>query len=148
MGFNRLAFPSGGRQRGRIRLHDLALRREGKLPTRLDSPDRTPGRWNLAWSVGYGLAAVAILVALHIWYGNSLWGPSEGVYAYSARALLKGKSLYHDFALAQPPSLIYAGAVVLAIRDSQEVLRAALELVLLGGSVLVAIAVWRLTKSP
>ena len=36
------------------------------------------------------LASAALLVALRVWQGDAYWGYSDGVYALSARLLLRG----------------------------------------------------------
>jgi len=88
---------------------------------------------------------VLLLVALALWQGQSYWEYSDGVYSLSARYVLDGRALYDDFAAAQPPSLFYAGAAVLAIDDSAGALRVAMAACKLVVSLLVLIAVWRLT---
>ncbi len=89
--------------------------------------------------------SVLVLVALALWQGQSYWEYSDGVYALSARYVLDGQALYGDFAAAQPPPLYYAGAAVLAIDDSAGAIRAAMAACKLVVSLLVLIAVWRLT---
>jgi hypothetical protein len=86
-----------------------------------------------------------VLVALALWQGQSYWEYSDGVYSLSARYVLDGRSLYSDFAAAQPPSLFYVGAAVLAIDDSAGAIRGAMAACKLVVSLLVLIAVWRLT---
>ncbi len=91
------------------------------------------------------LSAV-LLVALAVWQGRSYWEYSDGVYSLSARYVLDGQSLYRDFAAAQPPSLFYVGAAVLAIDDSATAIRIAMAASKAAVSLLVLIAVWRLTR--
>lgn len=102
---------------------------------------RASGPLLLVWLV---LSAL-VLVALALWQGQGYWEYSDGVYSLSARYVLDGQSLYGDFAAAQPPPLYYAGAAVLAIDDSPSAIRAAMAACKLVVSVLVLIAVWRLT---
>lgn len=86
-----------------------------------------------------------VLVALALWQGQSYWEYSDGVYSLSARYVLDGQSLYSDFAAAQPPPLYLAGAAVLAVDDSAGAIRVAMAGCKLVVSLLVLIAVWRLT---
>lgn len=87
-----------------------------------------------------------VLVALGLWQGQSYWEYSDGVYSLSARYVLDGHSLYGDFAAAQPPSLFYLGAGVLAIDDSATAIRIAMAACKALVSLLVLICVWRLTR--
>jgi len=89
--------------------------------------------------------SVLVLVALALWQGHSYWEYSDGVYSLSARYVLDGRSLYSDFAAAQPPSLFYVGAGVLAIDDGVTALRVAMAGCKAVVSLLVLVAVWRLT---
>src|SRR5205807_2181396 len=75
------------------------------------------------------LGGIALLVALRVWQGDAYWSYSDGVYALSARLLLRGHELYRGIAAAQPPPVFYAGALVLAIRDSLDALRVGLSAV-------------------
>ena len=108
------------------------------------SPDATPtgGRRLLA---GWLALTALVLVALGLWQGQSYWEYSDGVYSLSARYVLEGRSLYSDLAAAQPPSLFYAGAAVLAIDDSAAAIRVAMAACKAVVSLLVLVAVWRLT---
>lgn len=101
------------------------------------------GRVLLAWA---GLAAIT-LVALAAWQGQSYWEYSDGVYALSARQVLDGKALYEDFAGAQPPPLYLLGAAALAISDTPGAIRALMALCEAATSLLVLLAVHRLTRS-
>jgi hypothetical protein len=89
---------------------------------------------------------VVVLVALGVWQGQSYWEYSDGVYSLSARYVLDGRSLYGDFAAAQPPTLFYAGAGVLAIHDSAAAIRVAMAACKALVSLLVLVSVWRLTR--
>ena len=91
------------------------------------------------------LAGAALLVALRAWQGDAYWSYSDGVYALSARLLLHGHDLYRELAAAQPPPMFYAGALLLAIRDSLDALRIGLGIVDLATGALVLAATWRLT---
>jgi hypothetical protein len=93
----------------------------------------------------YALSAVAVLAALYFWEARAYIDQSDGVYAYTARAALHGSDLYGEIAAAQPPTLYWLGAGILAVHDSVWGLRAGLSVVLLLTGVLVALAVWRLT---
>ncbi len=95
----------------------------------------------------YLLAGGALSIAIFIWQGNSYWSYSEGVYAETARLLLHGGDLYQRVAAAQPPPLFLAGAGVLSVSDSIWALRAVLSIVTLIEGGLVALVVWRLTRS-
>ena len=97
----------------------------------------------LAWA---GLAAIT-LVALAAWQGQSYWEYSDGVYSLSARRLLDGHALYEDFAAAQPPPLYLLGAAALAISDTPGAIRALMALCEAATSLLVLLAVYRLTRS-
>lgn len=90
--------------------------------------------------------AALVLVALGLWQGHSYWEYSDGVYSLSARYVLDGHALYEDFAAAQPPSLFYVGAAVLAIDDSVTAIRVAMAACKAAVSLLVLVAVWRLTR--
>src|SRR5256885_13723769 len=72
------------------------------------------------------LGGIALLVALRIWQGDAYWSYSDGVYALSARLVLHGHDLYREIAAAQPPPVFYAGALLLAVHDSLDALRAGL----------------------
>lgn len=89
---------------------------------------------------------VLVLVAVALWQGQSYWEYSDGVYSLSARYVLDGQSLYSEFAAAQPPSLFYVGAAVLAIDDSATAIRVAMAACKAVVSLLVLIVVWRLTR--
>ena len=102
------------------------------------------GRLLLAWLVLAGAA----LVALAAWQGQSYWEYSDGVYSLSARQLLEGQALYRDFAGAQPPPLYLLGAGALALSDSPGAIRALMALCEAATSLLVLVAVWRLTRRP
>jgi len=98
-----------------------------------------------AAGLAYAASGAVICVALYLWQGTGYWSYSDGVYAYTARALLDGAGLYSDVAAAQPPPTFWAGALALAPGESIETLRAGLALVTLASGALVAAAVWRLT---
>ena len=102
------------------------------------------GRLLVAWLV----LAAAALVALAAWQGQSYWEYSDGVYSLSARQLLDGQALYRDFAGAQPPPLYLLGAAALALSDSPGAIRALMALSEAATSLLVLVAVWRLTRRP
>lgn len=112
---------------------------------RADPPAATGATLGLRMLAGWALACVALLVALGIWQGLGYWEYSDGVYALSARQLLHGQALYRDFAAAQPPPLFCVGAAVLAIGDGVTTLRIAMAACEAAVSLLVLIAVWRLT---
>ncbi|HEV2775908.1 MAG TPA: hypothetical protein VGV90_09980 [Solirubrobacteraceae bacterium] len=98
----------------------------------------------VAWLV----LAAAALGALAAWQGSAYWEYSDGVYALSARQLLDGQALYRDFAGAQPPPLYLLGAAALALSDSPAAIRALMALCEAATSLLVLVAVWRLTRRP
>ena len=102
------------------------------------------GRLLVAWLV----LAAAVLAALAAWQGQAYWEYSDGVYALSARQLLDGHALYRDFAGAQPPPLYLLGAAALALSDSPGAIRALMALCEAATSLLVLVAVWRLTRRP
>ena len=102
-----------------------------------------PARVLLAW---VPLAALT-LIALAAWQGQAYWEYSDGVYALSARQLLDGHALYADFAAAQPPPLYLLGAAALAISDTPGAIRALMALCEAATSLLVLLAVFRLTRS-
>ena len=102
------------------------------------------GRLLVAWLV----LAAAALVALAAWQGQSYWEYSDGVYSLSARQLLDGQALYRDFAGAQPPPLYLLGAGALALSDSPAAIRVLMALCEAATSLLVLVAVWRLTRRP
>jgi hypothetical protein len=95
----------------------------------------------LAWACG----AIALLVALALWQGHGFFDYSDGVYSLSAREVLEGHRLYRDFAGAQPPTLYYLGAGALAVHDTPGAVRIAMAACEAALSLLVLIAVWRLT---
>jgi hypothetical protein len=84
------------------------------------------------------------LALLALWQRNGYWEYSDGVYAETARLLLRGHGLYSDVAAAQPPPVYLFGALLLAIHDGLASLRAGLALAELLTAVLVALSVWRL----
>ena len=102
------------------------------------------GRLLLAWL----LLAAAALVALAVWQGEAYWEYSDGVYSLSARQLLDGHALYRDFAGAQPPPLYLLGAGALALSDAPAAIRVLMALCEAATSLLVLVAVWRLTRRP
>jgi hypothetical protein len=108
------------------------------------SPDAAPAGRPPLLVLWLALTAL-VLVALGVWQGQSYWEYSDGVYSLSARYLLDGRELYSDFAAAQPPSLFYVGAAVLAIDDSATAIRVAMAGCSAVLSLLVLVAVWRLT---
>ena len=91
------------------------------------------------------LAALALVVLLELARGQADWGPSEGVYALSARLLLEGGDLYGGLVASQPPWVYLFGAGALWVDDSLTWLRFACGLLQVLTAVLAAIAVWRLT---
>jgi hypothetical protein len=109
-------------------------------PTR---PGLSPGALG---ALGLALGA-AVLAALHVARGLDYWNYSEGVYALTARLLLRGHDVYGDVVAAQPPWSFLVGAGALAVDDSLGWLRLALGAVQLGTGLLAARAVWRLTES-
>lgn len=88
---------------------------------------------------------MAILALEWVWQGRTYWLFSEGVYLATARAVLDGETLYRDVAAAQPPTIFYLGAGLVAISDSVLWVRAALSVASLATAALVALAAWRLT---
>lgn len=96
----------------------------------------------VAWLV----LASAALLALAAWQGQGYWEYSDGVYALSARQLLEGQALYRDFAAAQPPPLYLLGAGALALSDAPAAIRVVMALCEAVTSLLVLVAVWRLTR--
>jgi len=111
--------------------------------------DRSPAAARAGWPLlmaGWLALSVLVLLALALWQGQSYWEYSDGVYSLSARYVLDGRSLYSDFAAAQPPSLFYVGAAVLAVDDGATSIRVAMAACKAVVSLLVLIAVWRLTR--
>lgn len=95
----------------------------------------------------YVAAATLVLTALYAFFGLAYLDYSEGVYAYTARAVGQGAALYSQIAAAQPPPLFLSGAALLWLGDSMWVIRGGLAVVSLASGTLVLIAVWRLTQS-
>jgi hypothetical protein len=93
------------------------------------------------------VVGAATLAALHLARGLEYWNYSEGVYALSARLLLRGDDLYGHVVAAQPPWQFLLGAGVLAVDDGLAPLRLALGGLQLLAGLLGARAVWRLTGS-
>ncbi len=89
---------------------------------------------------------LAILVALGVWQGQGYWEYSDGVYSLTARLILEGRELYREVAGAQPPTLFYLAAGVLAVDDSPTAIRVAMAGCKAATAVLVGVAVWRLTR--
>lgn len=89
---------------------------------------------------------LAILVGLGAWQGEGYWEYSDGVYALTARLVLDGEALYRDVAAAQPPTLFYLAAAVLALDDSLTAIRVAMAACKAATALLVGVAVWRLTR--
>src|SRR5689334_7554825 len=89
--------------------------------------------------------AAALLAALGLWRGESLWNPSDGVYAMASRQFLHGIGLYDGMATSQPPLVYLVGAGLLGVSDSLTMLRAGLELFGLATALLVWRAVLPLT---
>lgn len=89
---------------------------------------------------------LAILVALGVWQGQGYWEYSDGVYSLTARLILEGRELYREVAGAQPPTLFYLAAGVLAVDDSPTAIRVAMAGYKAATAVLVGVAVWRLTR--
>jgi hypothetical protein len=92
------------------------------------------------------LGALALAI-VQIVRGLGFWEPSEGVYALTSRMFLHGGDLYGGLAAAQPPPLFLVGAGLLAVHDGMTWLRLAMGIVQLGGALLGATAVWRMTAS-
>ena len=84
---------------------------------------------------------------LEIARGHSDWGPSEGVYAMSAKLVSDGAALYDGLVASQPPWIYLFGTAVLLVHDSIDVLRAACGAVTVGAALVASEAVWRLTAS-
>jgi hypothetical protein len=82
---------------------------------------------------------------LALWQRNGYWEFSDGVYAETARGLLHGERLYRDVAAAQPPPVYLLGAVLLAIHDGLEPIRAGLAAIQLITAGLVATCAWRMS---
>ena len=98
------------------------------------------------WFAAIVLVAAA-LTLLAAWQGRSYWEYSDGVYSLSARQVLHGLVPYRDFAAAQPPPVYYLGAAALALDDSPAAIRIAMALCAAATSILVLVAVRRLTGS-
>jgi hypothetical protein len=96
----------------------------------------------------FALIAAALVCAILIPRGDSYWNFSDGVYLYSANAVLHGQGLYTDFASAQPPPVYYVGAGILSLGDSPSTFRVVLALVNVLTGLTVLIAVHRLTGRP
>jgi hypothetical protein len=96
----------------------------------------------------FAVLAAGLVCAILIPRGNSYWNFSDGVYLYSANAVLHGHQLYADFASAQPPPVYYAGAAILSVGDSVASFRTLLALVNVLTGLTVLIAVYRLTGRP
>ncbi|MEA2151635.1 MAG: hypothetical protein QOD69_3465 [Solirubrobacteraceae bacterium] len=94
-----------------------------------------------------GLLAVALAVVLERIRGHADWGPSEGVYALSARLLLHGGDLYGGLVASQPPWVYLFGAGALSIHDSLDTLRLACGLLQVLTGLLAGEIVWRLTAN-
>ncbi|MDX6650386.1 MAG: hypothetical protein QOJ97_2337 [Solirubrobacteraceae bacterium] len=99
----------------------------------------------LGVGVAYAVLGALTCAALYAWQGDGYWSYSDGVYAYTARALLHGANLYSDVAAAQPPPTFWAGALALLPGETIGTLRLGLALVTLASGALVAAAVWKLT---
>jgi hypothetical protein len=74
------------------------------------SPARAAARQALAGGLALG---VLVLLALHEWRGEAYWNYSEGVYALTARLLLRGHDVYGHVVAAQPPWQFLFGAAAL-----------------------------------
>jgi len=98
----------------------------------------------LAGSIALAAGAAVLIVLLR---GESYWNYSDGVYAYTARAILHGGDLYGGIAAAQPPLVYLGGSALLAVSDSVMGLRLGLGLVQAATAVLSAVIVFRLTRS-
>jgi hypothetical protein len=106
------------------------------------------GRFGYGPLLVFVVLAAGLVAATLLSRGNSYWNFSDGVYLYSADAVLHGHELYTDFASAQPPPLYYVGAGILAVGDSVASFRTILALVNVLTGVTVLIAVHRLTGRP
>lgn len=95
-----------------------------------------------AFALAAGCAA-----GLELARGHSDWGPSEGVYAMSARLFAEGGDLYGELVASQPPWLYLFGAGALLVHDSLDFLRAACGVLTVATALLASEAVWRLTAS-
>ncbi len=116
-------------------------------PVRTRQPDSdSPSSWLPLLIGSIALAGVAALLIVLL-RGESYWNLSDGVYAYTARAVLHGGGLYGEIAAAQPPLVYLAGSGLLAISDSVMGLRIGLGLFQAVGAVLAAVAIHRLTGS-
>jgi hypothetical protein len=109
---------------------------------------RSRGGIGIGPAVLFAALAAGLVCAILIPRGNSYWNFSDGVYLYSANAVLHGHQLYTDFASAQPPPVYYAGAAVLSVGDSVASFRTLLALVNVLTGVTVLIATYRLTGRP
>ncbi|MDX6671073.1 MAG: hypothetical protein QOI91_1436 [Solirubrobacteraceae bacterium] len=99
----------------------------------------------LGVGVAYAVLGALTCAALYAWQADGYWSYSDGVYAYTARALLHGANLYSDVAAAQPPPTFWAGALALLPGETIGTLRVGLAFVTLLSGALVAVAVWKLT---
>ncbi|MEA2468645.1 MAG: hypothetical protein QOJ57_2771, partial [Thermoleophilaceae bacterium] len=81
-------------------------------------------------------AAAGCAAGLELVRGHSDWAPSEGVYALSARLVTDGADLYGGLVASQPPWVYLFGALVLAVHDSLDFLRAACGLLTVAAGVL------------
>lgn len=99
-----------------------------------------------ALAVGLGAAMLVIAwVTATRW--NTYWNFSEGVYAMTSRELIHGQDLYRGVVVAQPPNMFLVGGAALLVSDTLGGLRIAMDLFQLGGGLLAALAVWRMTGS-
>jgi hypothetical protein len=118
----------------------------------MESDQRGPARSRGGIGIGppalFAVLAAGLVCAILIPRGNSYWNFSDGVYLYSANAVLHGHELYTDFASAQPPPVYYAGAAILSVGDSVASFRTLLALVNVLTGLTVLIAVYRLTGRP
>ncbi|HEY5199002.1 MAG TPA: hypothetical protein VIJ51_18425 [Solirubrobacteraceae bacterium] len=93
-----------------------------------------------------GLFGLVAMLGIHFAEHGSYWDYSEGVYALTAQLWLHGADLYGHVVAAQPPGVFVAGAGLLAVHDSLEWLRLGVGALQLGGGLIGASIVWRLTE--
>jgi hypothetical protein len=94
-----------------------------------------------------GVLGLVALVAIHLVERGSYWDYSEGVYALTSQLWLRGADLYGYVVAAQPPGVFVLGAGLLAVHDSLEWLRFGVGAWQLGGGLIAASVVWRITES-